>query len=145
MRFSCAVVFAAFAACQEPSIANQPAAPPSTVATKTGNVQCSGLWTPRTAQPCATEGDTCDDGNPCTYNDACRNNTCIGVPDTYCTPCRTDSDCCGRGHFAHCYRPTNRAAVAPQDERTACIANKCLLVTIEYHPSCAKLVSQSQD
>ena len=50
--------------------------------------QChsSGSCDPSTghciASPPYADGSTCDDGNPCTYNDTCFNGTCSGIPVT---------------------------------------------------------------
>lgn len=100
---------------------------------------CHGLWTPPPPRTCAAEGAACDDQNPCTYNDTCRNGWCQGVPDSYCTPCRTVADCCGPNQFVHCLRPSTRALVVAPDERRACTEGHCLLITVEHEPSCAKL------
>jgi len=36
---------------------------------------------------------SCDDGEPCTVNDSCRQGVCVGRPVSDCTPCDTALDC----------------------------------------------------
>lgn len=125
-------------ACSPSRIPEKPV--PQKIELKPGTeLVCAGLWTPPTPVACIDEGAKCNDKNPCTYNDACRNGMCSGVPEIYCTPCRNAADCCGKGHFTHCLRPFTRAAIVPQDERTACVEGQCLMVTVEHHASCERL------
>ncbi len=54
--------------------------------------------TDATSPGCPSDGVACDDGNACTYLDACTNGSCIGLPKT-CNDgnaCTTDS--CGGGY-----------------------------------------------
>ncbi len=55
---------------------------------------CAGPWVPPSGVACAGN-ESCDDGNPCTYSDACVAGVCRGRPREDCRPCRNGADCCG--------------------------------------------------
>jgi hypothetical protein len=42
---------------------------------------------------CVNTTASCDDGDPCTTNDQCRNGSCVGEPVTGCLSCEGDGDC----------------------------------------------------
>lgn len=70
------------------------------------------------------EGEPCEDYNPCTFADQCRNGVCQGNWYTYCIPCRRDNDCCGPTYCAG--NPANNYEHGYEVRTTGlCIAGKC--------------------
>lgn len=67
-------------ACRTPGESQGPCLECSPVTSQT-------VWTPKVA--------SCDDGDPCTDNDACDNGSCVGTDATECTPGAVDSEPCG--------------------------------------------------